>query len=208
MWYPYHPSPLNSNCQICPDQIDGRLVWAMTPGWLITNRGGTRLRLAREWNLEVSSSGLAQSSRGCHMWALNTALPTPHRAAVLLGLGGPHSYHHCPPCSNVWFLLLLMLILKNVLTRVWCRYGSWSLVIELNFCPDFEHKVRSRFGSWSLVSILLLIFGWGYEDYSRLRFWSYVCSRFSVVKHLFKTTLHFKMSSWAKKGEHRICLAA
>ena len=99
MWYPC--PPLNSNCQICPDQIDGSLVWAMTPGWLITNRDGTRLKLAREWNLEVSSSGLAKSSRGCHMWALNTALPTPHRAAVLLGLGGPHSNHHCHLCSHV-----------------------------------------------------------------------------------------------------------
>ena len=93
----------------------------MTPGWLITNRGGTRLRLAREWNLEVSSSGLAKSSRGCHMWALNTALPTPHRAAVLLGLGGPHSNHHCPICSLVWLNTLVGII----------KYFQQSLVIEI-----------------------------------------------------------------------------
>ena len=51
-------------------------------------------------------------------------------------------------------LLLLMLMMRNVLTTVWCRFGRWSLVIKLSFCSYFEHKV-SRFGqdfevgSWS-----------------------------------------------------------
>ena len=35
--------------------------------------------------------------------------------------------------------------LRNVLTMVWCRFGSWSLVIKSFFCPDFEHKVWSKF---------------------------------------------------------------
>ena len=50
------------------------------------------------------------------------------------------------------------------------RFGSWGLVIKLNYCSDFEHfgqdfkvEVEARFWSWSLVSILLLMFGWGYE---------------------------------------------
>ena len=40
-------------------------------------------------------------------------------------------------------LLLLMLMMRNMLTTVWCRFGS--LVIKLSFCSDFEDKV-SRFG--------------------------------------------------------------
>ena len=51
-------------------------------------------------------------------------------------------------------LLLLMFMMRNVLTTVWCRFGRWSLVIKLSFCSYFEHKI-SRFGqdfevgSWS-----------------------------------------------------------
>ena len=66
----------------------------------------------------------------------------------------------------------------------WCRFGSWGLVIKLNFCSDFEHKVWSRFWSWSsgkiwswsLVSILLLMFCRGNEVESWSRFWSQVWS--------------------------------
>ena len=69
-------------------------------------------------------------------------------------------------------LLLLMLMLKYVLTTVWCRFGGWSLVVKLNLCSDFEHRVRSIFWSWSLVSILLVMLfevikftlGWDSED--------------------------------------------
>ena len=56
--------------------------------------------------------------------------------------------------SLLRLLLLLMLMMRNVLTTVWCRFGRWSLVIKLSFCSYFEHKV-SRFGqdfevgSWS-----------------------------------------------------------
>ena len=51
-----------------------------------------------------------------------------------------------------------MLMLRNVLTIVWCRFGSWSLDIKSNFCPDFEHKVWSRFWSWCSAEILKLKF--------------------------------------------------
>ena len=41
--------------------------------------------------------------------------------------------------TNSNLLRLLMLVLRNLLTKVWCRCGSWSLVMKLNFCSDFEH---------------------------------------------------------------------
>ena len=51
----------------------------------------------------------------------------------------------------------------------WCLETCWGqfvadleaevLVIKLNFCSDFEHKVWSRFRSWSLGEILKLNFG-------------------------------------------------
>ena len=86
--------------------------------------------------------------------------------------------------SNLLRLFLLfMLMMRNVLTTVWCRCGRWSLVIKLSFCSDFEHKVsrfgqdfevdvQARFWSWSLVIILLLMLGCGYEVHSWSRFWS------------------------------------
>ena len=42
------------------------------------------------------------------------------------------------------FLLFLMLILRIMLATV-CWFGSWRLVIKLNFCSDFEHKVGQDF---------------------------------------------------------------
>ena len=63
--------------------------------------------------------------------------------------------------KQVEVVTVLMLMLRNVLTTVWCKYGSWSLVIKLNFYPDFEHKVWSRFLSWSSGESLKLKFGRG-----------------------------------------------
>ena len=84
-------------------------------------------------------------------------------------------------------LLLLRLMMRNVSTTVWCRFGRWTLVIKLSFCSDFEDKVsrfvqdfevdvQARFWSWSLVIILLLMLGCGYEVHS----WSRFC--FCLVK--------------------------
>ena len=93
--------------------------------------------------------------------------------------------------------LLLRLMMRNVSTTVWCRFGMWTLVIKLSFCSDFEDKVsrfvqdfevdvQARFWSWSLVIILLLMLGCGYEVHSWSRFW------FGLVK-IFK----FKfLSKW------------
>ena len=41
-------------------------------------------------------------------------------------------------------LLLLKLMMRNVLTTVWCRFERLTLVIKLSFCSEFEDKV-SRF---------------------------------------------------------------
>ena len=85
------------------------------------------------------------------------------------------------PTQNLLrLLLLLMLMIRIVLATVCCRFGSWGLVIKLNFCSDFEQKIWSRFEvevqakywGWSLVGILLPMFGWHYEVESWSRFWS------------------------------------
>ena len=36
---------------------------------------------------------------------------------------------------------MLMLMMRNVLATACCRFGSEGLVIKLNFCSDFEHKI-------------------------------------------------------------------
>ena len=38
--------------------------------------------------------------------------------------------------------LSIFATMRNVLTTVWSRFGSWSL--KFKFCSDFEHKVWSR----------------------------------------------------------------
>ena len=43
--------------------------------------------------------------------------------------------------NSLKFLLLLMLMMRNLLTTVRRRFGSWTLVIKLSFCSDFEDKV-------------------------------------------------------------------
>ena len=47
---------------------------------------------------------------------------------------------------------------RIVFSTVCCRFGSWRLVLKLNFCSDFEHKGWSRFCSWSSGKILKLDF--------------------------------------------------
>ena len=53
-------------------------------------------------------------------------------------------------------LLLLMLMMRIVSATVCCRFGSWGLVIKLNFCSDLEHKVWSRFWNWSSGKICMV----------------------------------------------------
>ena len=85
-----------------------------------------------------------------------------------------------PNQNLIILLLMLMLMMRNVLATACCRFGSEGLVIKLNFCSDFDHKVWSRFWSWSsgkiwsrsLFSFLLLMFCKGNEVESWSRLWS------------------------------------
>ena len=70
-----------------------------------------------------------------------------------------------------------MLMMRNVLTTVWCRFGGWSLVIKvfvqtlstifqglvkilkLMFRQDFEAEVWSLFCCWCLVVAMKFILG-------------------------------------------------
>ena len=81
-----------------------------------------------------------------------------------------------------------MLMLRNVLTIVWCRFGSWSLVMKSNFCPEFEHNVWSRFWSWSSGKILKLNFS--------LNLWLRLWKLFlvEILKHCLVKILKFKFS--------------
>ena len=61
------------------------------------------------------------------------------------------------PTQNLLILLLLlMLMMRIMLATVCCRFGSWGLVIKVNFCSDLEHKVWSRFWSWSSGMICMV----------------------------------------------------
>ena len=89
----------------------------------------------------------------------------------------------------------LMLMLRNVLTIVWCRFGSWSLVIKSNFCPDFEHKVWSRFWSWSSGEILKLKFSQYFAADPWLRLWRLFLVE--ILKLRLVLILKFKFSWYA-----------
>ena len=95
------------------------------------------------------------------------------------------------PTQNLLrLLLLLMIVMRIVLARVCCRFGSPGLVITLNFCSDFEHfcqdfevevrrdfeaEVWSVFCCWCLVEVTKLNLG----QYSEARFGQDLNLRFS-----------------------------
>ena len=59
-------------------------------------------------------------------------------------------------------------MMRKVLMTVVCRFGSWSLVMKLNFVQtlstrfgqDFEAEVKARIeaGVWSLFSVILILY--------------------------------------------------
>ena len=59
-------------------------------------------------------------------------------------------------CNHDVRRCLLMLMMRIVSATVCCRFGSWGLVIKLNFCSDLEHKVWSRFWNWSSGKICMV----------------------------------------------------
>ena len=48
-------------------------------------------------------------------------------------------------------LLLLKLMMRNMLTTVWCRFGRLTLVIKLSFYSDFEIRFQGLFKILSLI---------------------------------------------------------
>ena len=38
-------------------------------------------------------------------------------------------------------------------SAVWCRFGSWSLVIKLSFCSDLSDLFSTRFGQDFVVEV-------------------------------------------------------
>ena len=99
------------------------------------------------------------------------------------------------PTKNLLrLLLLLMLMRRNVLTIVWCRFGSWSLVRKSNFCLDFERKIWSIFWSWSSGEILKLKFSHYFTADPWFRFW-----KLFLVETL-RLWLNFKFSRNADIG--------
>ena len=123
------------------------------------------------------------------------------------------------PTQNLLrLLLLLMLMMRSVLATVCCRFGSWGLVIKLNFCSDFEHfgqnfelEVQGRFWNWSLVEVMKLNLGQYFEArfaqdfylrFSRdadvlLKFWSWCLVE--ILKMNFDKDLydsHFLRNKW------------
>ena len=79
------------------------------------------------------------------------------------------------PTQNLFrLLLLLMLVMRIVFATLCCRFGSWGLVVKLNFCSDFDRKVWLRFWSWSSGEILKLMFGQYFAADIWLRLWSWI----------------------------------
>ena len=99
-------------------------------------------------------------------------------------------------------------MMRIVLATACCRYGSGGLVIKLNFCSDFEHKVWSLFWSWSsgkiwsrsLFSILLLMFWSGNEVESWSRFWSQVWSIYWILSlvEMLMFCWDFEVEAWLR----------
>ena len=78
-------------------------------------------------------------------------------------------------------------MLRNMFTTVWCRFGSWSLVIKTKKISDIEQKclvkilssgeiLKRKFGHFFAADAWLRLW-----SFSWLRFWSFVWSRFWIL---------------------------
>ena len=79
-----------------------------------------------------------------------------------------------------------------MLATVCYRFGSWCLVLKLNFCSDFEHKGWSRFWSWSSGKILKLEFVQHFAADILQRLWSWILVE--ILKLGLDKILNFKFS--------------
>ena len=90
---------------------------------------------------------------------------------------------------------MLTQYLRNVLTTIWCRFGSWVLVIKLNFCSELEHKTWSWFRSRSSGEILKMVFGQYFAADIWLRLWSWILV--NILKLGLVKILKFKLTQYA-----------
>ena len=61
--------------------------------------------------------------------------------------------------ANSKLLLLLMLMMRNVLTTVVYRFGSWSLAMKLNFVQTLSTRFGQEFEVEVQAKLLKLKFG-------------------------------------------------
>ena len=66
-----------------------------------------------------------------------------------------------------------LLMMRIVLVIVCCRFGSWGLVIRLNFCSDFQHKVCSGVVHLAMFYLSPSLF----EFFSKQRWIWHLCGR-------------------------------
>ena len=88
-------------------------------------------------------------------------------------------------------------MLRNVLTIVWRRFGSWSLVIKSNFCTDFQHKVWSRFWNWSPGEILKLKFSQYFAADLWLRLWRLFLVEILKLRFWSLSLIEMLISGWS-----------
>ena len=87
------------------------------------------------------------------------------------------------PTQNLLkLLLLLMLVMRIVLATVCCRFGSWGLVIKLNFCSDFEHFgqdfLKLKFWRDFEAEVWSAFCRWCFEEVTKLNLGQYSEARF------------------------------
>ena len=90
------------------------------------------------------------------------------------------------PTQNLLRLCLLpMLVMRIVLATVNCRFGSWGLVIKLNFCSDFEHFgqdfLKLKFWRDFEAEVWSAFCRWCFEEVTKLNPGQYSEARFGQV---------------------------
>ena len=103
------------------------------------------------------------------------------------------------PTPNSRLLLLLVLVMRIVLATVCCRFGSWCLVIKLNFCSDFEHFGQD-FWSWKFrrdfeAEIWSAFWRWCFEEVTKLNLGQYSEARqkWNLSKNLLHQIFRLKI---------------
>ena len=106
--------------------------------WNLKAALDAELHIRNKWMIPTAAANVQHVFSTWLMWPWRVKMPIQN----LLGL-----------------LLLLMFVMWIMLATVCCRFGSWGMVIKLNFCSDFEYKVWSIFWSRNSGNIFKLEFG-------------------------------------------------